>query len=1054
MKNNINKNHFNQTIHTYNIKHFNNNVMMNDKLIANDRSLQSKKSQHNSLQRVSVRNNSGNNNHSGSDSRPKGWFDKERRIGKGAYGIVYSAKYKTHQRSSELSPAISVNEGFENNEYVAIKRHLVDDKASFIVPVRELSLLNNVRNHPFFVKLKTVSFGNPFGREIYSRRQPKLTKVPLSPIDDKTLRQDEMFFVFEKASCDLHSLIYGREYSTEYMKMAMVQILLGIEYLHSKKIIHRDLKPSNLLWFINGNKRTIKICDMGLSKYMTNQEPTTPKTVTSWYRAPEIICTGKYSYPIDIWSIGCIFIEMMKRKPLFYRVKDNDREIFTRMMNTLPISCLKYLIEVDSDKRFNDIYNDIRSFSVSHPSVSNNSVANMNKILGKTWHDVLDLNKSQIDKFDQHDKNSYRDWIDLISKLLDPRPNMRITATQALNHKFFNFARRYINNVRKIYPPRPDDDLIIDIIGGKARTYASYVAFVIFNNRSKLRKWYSHRILFQAVDMFDRYLLWLKDHNKYDDVSSDDIQMRFMVCVYLSMKLLTTTRITVSFGDIISPEFNTPDNIKLAEEFEKDLMQNILKFNIYRPTVLEAADSHNIKMKEHQIMELLKSYCNSSTVRASIGSLFSHFLFKIPLALIPNDNHKIIKNNGEPPYAINNYPLYKDNYANTDPLYKDNYANTDYSNGSVYSNNHVNDHPEEFSYYANIKNYPKYHTKSSDESPETCYHNKLHNIGSISDENSPEASFSKIHNFNNRSERKSMRSGESYAGKLTTQNISNIDSQYPNNVNPKSNKTNKHHNANYDKLYNSNVISNGNSDTSINSQVCYAISDFSNNSQNNPITDVAQDTSKTFISDQHESNNKYDIDSPDKKSVTNQYIKYDKTYDPIYCDNRKDKNMSYHIGNIIDNTYNNNIYERATENKYTSNNPPNNTNNYKYACLYEYTSVSNDSIRDLTYKNFDSYDNKNNGSDGAIGPDVSVRCPSERNENSGNYKYVNHNNSNEYCENNYTKYNTNITSNQSNSPFQYERINIDPSLLINGRQIRLDDSGRIRIPIYDWKYTT
>jgi serine/threonine protein kinase len=554
-----------------------------------------------------------------------GWFKKGDKLGKGAYGIVYSANYQTHQRSSEFSPYLEKREdGFKNGDKVAIKRNLVDRAASFVVSVRELSFLNNVRDHPCFVSLLTISFGNPFGRETFStyRRRHNLDIEALTPIKDRSLREDELFFVLEKASYDIHTLIHGRSYSLNYMKMAMVQILLGIEYLHSKKIIHRDLKPSNLLWFSDNGQRMIKICDMGLSKYMTNQQPMTPRTVTSWYRAPEIVCRRPdYSYPIDLWSIGCIFYEMLTRKPLFFRVKDDDAEIFRRMLNTLPNNSIDDLRSVDTKHRFDKLRR------------SNTRT--------KTWYDILGQDVKQINEFNRHlltVEDTYDNFVDLLSMLLDPVPERRCTATYALDHPFFNFARDYMSQIRMRYPPVPDDKTPIHIIACEKRQCMANAAFTIFNNKLNFGDWYTHRILFQAIDIYDRYLVWLNHnlHQNAQNIRNDEdnynTQIQFMVCVYLSMKLLTTTRITVSFTDIITADFNTPAYLKLAGDFEKELMQ-ILNFKVYRPTVLEAADEYNIKLTDDQICELLMNYGRSPTVKAPIDALFRHYLFKEPLPL-------------------------------------------------------------------------------------------------------------------------------------------------------------------------------------------------------------------------------------------------------------------------------------------------------------------------------------------------------------------------------------------------------------------------------------
>lgn len=93
----------------------------------------------------------------------------------------------------------------------------------------------------------------------------------------------------------------------------------GLKYIHSCGIIHRDLKPRNIL--VNSNC-DLKICDFGLARanidsLMTPSALLTDYIATRWYRAPEVILSWKqYTGAIDVWSVGCILAELIKRKPL------------------------------------------------------------------------------------------------------------------------------------------------------------------------------------------------------------------------------------------------------------------------------------------------------------------------------------------------------------------------------------------------------------------------------------------------------------------------------------------------------------------------------------------------------------------------------------------------------------------------------------------------------------------------------------------------------------------------------------------------------------------
>ena len=103
----------------------------------------------------------------------------------------------------------------------------------------------------------------------------------------------------------------------------MHQLTLGLDHMHSVKVAHRDLKPSNVL--LDGRCR-VYLADFGLARKL--ESPTestdlndacgaTEYVVTRWYRAPEALLSCPYGLSIDIWSLGCIFAEIINRTPLF-----------------------------------------------------------------------------------------------------------------------------------------------------------------------------------------------------------------------------------------------------------------------------------------------------------------------------------------------------------------------------------------------------------------------------------------------------------------------------------------------------------------------------------------------------------------------------------------------------------------------------------------------------------------------------------------------------------------------------------------------------------------
>jgi len=103
-----------------------------------------------------------------------------------------------------------------------------------------------------------------------------------------------------------------------------MQLLKGVAFCHDRRVLHRDLKPQNLLI----NKRgELKLADFGLARaFGIPVRSYTHEVVTLWYRAPDVLMgSRKYSTPVDMWSVGCIFGEMASGRPLFPGTSDHDQ---------------------------------------------------------------------------------------------------------------------------------------------------------------------------------------------------------------------------------------------------------------------------------------------------------------------------------------------------------------------------------------------------------------------------------------------------------------------------------------------------------------------------------------------------------------------------------------------------------------------------------------------------------------------------------------------------------------------------------------------------------
>ncbi|KAK2720008.1 hypothetical protein QYM36_004048, partial [Artemia franciscana] len=132
---------------------------------------------------------------------------------------------------------------------------------------------------------------------------------------------DTLYLIFEHMECNLYELMRShydkgdKGFPESTVRIVAYQVLDGLNYMHSLGIFHRDLKPENILC---SNLGVIKIGDFGLARDIASRPPYTDYVSTRWYRAPEVLLQASYySFPIDIWAVGCIVAEMYTFRPLF-----------------------------------------------------------------------------------------------------------------------------------------------------------------------------------------------------------------------------------------------------------------------------------------------------------------------------------------------------------------------------------------------------------------------------------------------------------------------------------------------------------------------------------------------------------------------------------------------------------------------------------------------------------------------------------------------------------------------------------------------------------------
>lgn len=457
-------------------------------------------------------------------------------INHGSYGIVYNVNL--------------------NGDNYVLKRN-IGNSGTGINCLKELNFFKQFK-HPHISGISYIFTGK------------NLPNIDIKHHDNNTaIKDDKIHLVFNKAFYDLHDTLATNEINYCDIPILMYQVLTALEYIHLNKYMHLDIKPNNILVYIDEHKKKhFQICDFGECRPYYKNAKTFSDIVTCIYRAPEICEEKSYNYKVDIWAFACIIYECF-----FDRFIEESSDY-----------------NGHTEKAINDLM--LKNIKYHNKILSKNALENLQAQMQEKY------SEEDIVRIDEN-LNGLDSFLDLFVNLLCIDPDKRYSATEALNHNFFDNYRKEITNLRDNYKIKKYTPVGHVIFSNEIIEFIT----LIYNNRKSLDI-YNDLNFFHGIRIFREYLLHentATDEVTADTGASDKISLNeisiFLICYYISYKFFVYRNIDCDFNDFcdcisINIEIDLPRiPVNAVENLDYYIIQDILKFNIYIPCELEQ-DQH------------------------------------------------------------------------------------------------------------------------------------------------------------------------------------------------------------------------------------------------------------------------------------------------------------------------------------------------------------------------------------------------------------------------------------------------------------------------------
>jgi len=369
---------------------------------------------------------------------------------------VYYEKRKRRQEEKAATASSSssgkkerkgvINNGYDDDNYDYIvkngelfnERYIVSTvigKGSFGQVVKAW---DNTTSEP--VAIKIIKSKKPFLQQAKTEIELLQFLNQKDPTDTACIvRLQEHFMfrghqclVFEMLSYNLYDLLRHTAFkgvSLNLIRKFGKQILKALCFLalHDVSVIHCDLKPENIL-LRHPKRSAIKLIDFGSS--CRDGQTVYSYIQSRFYRSPEVLLGCGYSTPIDMWSLGCILVEMHTGEPLFSGQDESDQLVkIVELLGPPP----DYMVKSGTKglKHFRRADESSPYTLRDPPSVMR--TRSLSEVLGvdSGGPDGRRLNEPA------HTVTDYLKLKDLIEKMLHYDPTKRITPFQAIAHSFF-----------------------------------------------------------------------------------------------------------------------------------------------------------------------------------------------------------------------------------------------------------------------------------------------------------------------------------------------------------------------------------------------------------------------------------------------------------------------------------------------------------------------------------------------------------------------------------------------------------------------------------------